>query len=248
MNQFDLSGRAAIVTGGAKGLGLAVAKRFLASGARVALWDHDAQALEQCELGSDQEVLRLGVDVSDVASVENAFEKTMAAFDQVDILVNSAGIAGPIENVWDYPIADWRQVIDVNLMGVYHCCRTVVPAMRAAGYGRIINVASIAGKEGNPLSSAYSVSKAGVIALTKSLGKELVSDGVLVNAVAPAAFATEMVRNTKKEHMEYMLSKIPLGRLGSPEEFGALVAWLASAESSFSTGAVFDISGGRATY
>ena len=251
MNQIDLGGRSAVVTGGAQGIGLAVAQRLIASGAKVCLWDRDAKLLDET-LAS---LLRGGasaagetVDVTDAAAVAAAAEGTSRQFGAIDILVNNAGIAGVNAPVTDYPVDEWRRVIDINLNGVFNCCHAVVPGMVAKGYGRIVNVASIAGKEGNPNAAAYSASKAGVIALTKSLGKELATTGVRVNCIAPAVIETEMLEQSTQAHIDYMVSKIPMGRLGQVDEVAALVCWLASAECSFSTGAVFDISGGRATY
>ena len=234
MNQIDLAGRTAIVTGAAQGIGRAIAERLAASGAVVWLWDHDAALLE--------ETVRALCDGAraDGASGDGARG--------VAVDVTDAGISGANATVEDYPVDEWRRVIDINLNGVFHCCRAVVPYMRAAGYGRIVNIASIAGKEGNPNASAYSASKAGVIALTKSLGKELAGLDIAVNAVTPAAARTAIFDQMTEEHIDYMLQKIPRGRFVTVDEIAGLVAWLASAENAFSTGAVFDISGGRATY
>ena len=248
MNQLDFKGRHAVVTGGAAGLGLAIAQRLVASGGRVTLWDRDADAAARAvrELGGGNGHVQ--VDVADEASVRAAVQATLAREPKIDALVNSAGITGPNTKVWDYPVDAWRQVIDVNLTGLFLCCREVVPAMRAANYGRIVNIASVAGKDGNPNASAYSASKAAVIALTKSLGKELADTEIRVNCVTPAAVKTAIFDQMTPEHIQFMLSKIPMGRFGTPEEVAALVAWLCTEECSFSTGAVFDLSGGRSTY
>ena len=248
MNQLDFSDRHAVVTGGAAGLGFAIAQRLVASGGRVTVWDRDEAAAARAarELGDAQGYAC--VDVADEASVRAALQATLARVPRVDALVNSAGITGPNTKVWDYPVDDWRQVLEVNLTGTFLCCREVVPAMRAAGYGRIVNIASVAGKDGNPNASAYSASKAGVIALTKSLGKELADTPVRVNCVTPAAVKTAIFDQMTPQHIAFMLSKIPMGRFGTPEEIAGLVGWLCTQECSFSTGAVFDLSGGRATY
>ncbi len=249
-NRINLSGRIAVVTGGGKGIGCGIAARLLESGATVVLWDIDPTALrraaaELAELGT---VLQVVVDVSRPGSVDVAARDTLDRAGVVDILVNNAGISGPNSRVWEYSVQDWRQVIDVNLIGTFHCCRALAPGMLEKGKGRIVNIASIAGKEGNPNASAYSASKAGIIALTKSLGKELAESEVLVNCVTPAAVETDLFRQMTPEHVEYMLSRIPMGRFGKIEEVAAMVAWLASDECSFTTGGVFDLSGGRATY
>jgi 2-dehydro-3-deoxy-L-rhamnonate dehydrogenase (NAD+) len=249
-NKIDLSGRFAVVTGGAQGIGRAVAERFLESGASVALWDRDAvlaqaAAAEMKSLGVARAVT---VDVTKLAEVERARDETLAAFKRIDILVNNAGIAGPNTTTWEYPPEAWSQVMAVNLDSQFYCCRTIVPTMIAQGYGRIVNVASIAGKEGNPNAPAYSASKAGVIALTKSLGKELAGYDIAVNCVTPAAAKTAIFDQMTQQHIDFMLSKIPRGRFVEVEEIASLVAFCASAECSFTTGAVFDISGGRATY
>jgi 2-dehydro-3-deoxy-L-rhamnonate dehydrogenase (NAD+) len=247
MNQLDLHGRNAVVTGGAAGIGLAVAKRLAASGARIALWDRDASALgaaqrEHAFAHTD------AVDVTDAASVDRATKSTVEMLGGIDVLVCSAGVAGANHMTWEYPLDEWRKVIDVNLHGVFHCNRAVVPVMQRRDYGRIVNIASIAGKEGNPTASAYSASKAAVIGLTKSLGKELAKTGIRVNCVTPAAVRTAIFDQITQQHIDFMLSKIPIGRFGTVEEIAGLVGWLASEECSFSTGAVFDLSGGRATY
>ncbi len=248
MNQLDFRDRHAIVTGGAAGLGLAIAQRLVASGGRVTLWDRDESAAARAarELGPGNG--HVGMDVADEASVRAALQSTLVRQPRIHALVNSAGITGPNTRVWDYPVDAWKQVIDVNLTGLFLCCREVVPVMRAAGDGRIVNIASVAGKDGNPNASAYSASKAGVIALTKSLGKELADTGVRVNCVTPAAVKTAIFDQMTPEHIQFMLSKIPMGRFGTPEEIAALVAWLCTDECSFSTGAVFDLSGGRSSY
>ncbi|MGQ2980790.1 MAG: SDR family NAD(P)-dependent oxidoreductase [Polaromonas sp.] len=248
MNQLDLAGRHAVITGGAAGLGLAITQRLLASGAGITLWDRDAQALSRAagELGAG--VHTVTVDVTDHASVVRAVQETAARAPVIDVLVNSAGVTGPNVKVWDYPPDAWQQVMQVNLNGLFHCCREIVPLMRVRNYGRIVNIASVAGKDGNPNASAYSASKAAVIALTKSLGKELADTGVRVNCVTPAAVKTAIFDQMSAEHIAFMLSKIPMGRFGTPEEVAAMVGWLCTEECSFSTGAVFDLSGGRSTY
>ncbi len=250
MNRIDLQGRRAVITGGAQGIGRAVAERCLESGASVALWDLDGDLLAETarDLGSLGRVHGVLADITVPEAVEAALADTVSELGEIDILVNNAGIAGPAVKVWDYPIEAWRQVIDLDLTAVFLCCRAVVPGMRARGYGRIVNIASIAGKEGNPNASAYSAAKAGVIALTKSLGKELADQDIAVNCVTPAAAKTRIFEQITQEHIDYMLSKIPRGRFVTVEEVAALVAWLASADCSFTTGGVFDISGGRATY
>ena len=250
MNQIDLAGRAAVVTGAAQGIGRAIAERFLASGARVAIWDRDRALTAEtaAALAGQGEVLAVAADVTAEAEVARALAETRAAFGGVHILVNNAGIAGANKPVWQYDPAEWRRVLEIDLTGVFLCCRAVVPVMRDAGHGRIVNIASIAGKEGNPNAAAYSAAKAGVIALTKSLAKEVVEGDIRVNCVTPAAARTAIFDQMSQSHIDYMQSKIPLGRFVETAEIAALVAWLASAECSFTTGAVFDISGGRATY
>jgi 2-dehydro-3-deoxy-L-rhamnonate dehydrogenase (NAD+) len=250
MNTIDLNGRTAIVTGAARGIGLATAQRLLTSGAAVALWDVDAGALDQAigALKQHGRVHAAAVDVTDEASIAVAADALIRDAGKIDILVNNAGITGGNAASWQLAPAVWRRVIEVNLIGPYLVCRAVVPHMIAAGYGRIVNIASIAGKDGNPNASHYSASKAGLIGLTKSLGKELATTGVLANCIAPAAAETEMFEQMSKEHIDYMLSKIPMNRFVAVDEIAAMVAWLSSEECSFSTGAVFDISGGRATY
>ena len=250
MNDIDLQGKTAVITGGARGIGLAVAERFLKSGARCSLWDIDSAALSEAEaaLGKGDSVHCAKVDMTSADEVQAAADATLQHFGKIDILVNNAGIAGVSKTLWECTTEEWMRVININLMGVFLCCKAVVPSMLKQGYGRIVNIASIAGKEGNPKASHYSAAKAGVIALTKSLGKELSQAGILVNSVTPAAVETDILKQLPPEHVAYMLSKIPMGRLGQKEEVAALVAWLSSAECSFSTGAVFDLSGGRATY
>ena len=248
MNQLDLQSRHAVITGGGAGLGLAIAQRMLASGASVTLWDRDAAALARAvsELGAGVDTVQVSVDV--LESVTAAVQQTLSRHPAVDALVNCAGITGPNTKLWDYPADDWARVMQVNLNGLFYCCRELVPHMRARNYGRIVNLASVAGKDGNPNASAYSASKAGVIALTKSLGKELADTGVRVNCVTPAAVKTAMFDQMTPEHIQFMLSKIPMGRFGEPDEVAAMVTWLCTEECSFSTGAVFDLSGGRSTY
>jgi 2-dehydro-3-deoxy-L-rhamnonate dehydrogenase (NAD+) len=245
MNQLDLQGRHAVITGGATGLGFAIAQRMIASGARVTLWDRDEAGLARAAQALGVAAQGVVVDVSRHDSVVQAVAATQRP---VDALVNSAGITGPNTRVWDYPVDAWRQVFDVNVHGLFLCCREIVPLMREAGYGRIVNIASVAGKDGNPNASAYSASKAAVIALTKSLGKELADTGIRVNCVTPAAVKTAIFDQMTPEHIAFMLSKIPMGRFGTPDEVAAMVAWLCTEDCSFSTGAVFDLSGGRSTY
>ena len=251
MNRIDLDGKVAIVTGGARGIGRAIGERLSASGARVAIWDIDAAAAKAtaAEIAG---ATAFTANVTDPASIAAALAATETQIGPPDILINNAGITGPNHPLDQYPIDDWRQVIEIDLMGVFYCCRAVVPGMRRRaeghGWGRIVNIASIAGKEGNPNASAYSAAKAGVIGLTKSLGKELAETGIRVNAVAPAAAKTDIFNQMTPAQIDYMLSKIPMGRFVQVEEIAGLVAWLCSDECSFATGAVFDISGGRATY
>ena len=248
MNQLDFNGRVAIVTGGAMGIGLAVAQRLVASGGRVSLWDRDGEALEKAKsvLGSATDV-RV-VDVTNADLVEATAREAASTLGRIDALVCSAGITGPNTTTWDYPVDAWRQVIEVNVNGVFYCNRAVVPIMLKIDYGRIVNIASVAGKEGNPNAPAYSTSKAAVIGLTKSIGKELAKSGIRVNCVTPAAVKTAIFDQMTQAHIEFMLSKIPMARFGAVEEIAALVAWLCTEDCSFSTGAVFDLSGGRATY
>jgi 3-oxoacyl-[acyl-carrier protein] reductase len=246
MNRLDLDGRHAVVTGGASGIGLAIAQRLIASGASVTIWDVDAKAGEK--VAAELHGHFVATDVSEFGAVARAVEVTMRHASAIDVLINNAGITGPNVKLWEYPLDGWRDVFRINLDGVFHCCRAVVPHMRARNYGRIINIASVAGKDGNPNASAYSASKAAVIALTKSLGKELADTGIRVNCITPAAVRTPLFAQMTQSHIDYMLSKIPMGRFGEPDEIAALAAWLATEECSFSTGAVFDLSGGRSTY
>jgi NAD(P)-dependent dehydrogenase (short-subunit alcohol dehydrogenase family) len=248
MNELDFNGRTAVITGGAAGIGLAVAQRLVASGGRVSLWDRDASALDKARAALGHETETQIVDVADPAGVAAAAQATAMALGRIDALVCSAGITGPNTTTWDYPVDAWRQVMTVNVDGVFLCNRAVVPLMAARDYGRIVNIASVAGKEGNPNASAYSASKAAVIGLTKSLGKELARSGIRVNCVTPAAVRTAIFDQMTPAHIDFMLSKIPIGRFGEVEEIAALVAWLCTEECSFSTGAAFDLSGGRATY
>ena len=248
--KFDLTGRIAVVTGGAQGIGRAVVERFLDSGAAVAIWDRDKPLAEKtiAALKDRGAVHAFGVDVTKLADVERARDETVAALKRIDILVNNAGIAGPIAKTWEFPPDAWAQVMAVNVDGPFHCCRAIAPGMIAQNYGRIVNVASIAGKEGNPNASAYSVSKAGVIALTKSLGKELAEYDIAVNCITPAAAKTAIFDQMAQEHIDFMLSKIPRNRFVTVDEVAAVITFCASSDCSFTTGAVFDVSGGRATY
>lgn len=247
MSTITMSGHGAIITGGARGIGYGIAKRLTASGASVILWDIDEKALSLA--GRELGVSYLQVDVSDGQAVTDAAKRSAEVLGgEIDILVNSAGITGPNVPTWEYEPASWRQVMAVNLDGTFHCNRSVIPYMVKKGYGRVVNIASVAGKEGNPNASAYSASKAGVIALTKSLGKELAKTKVTVNCITPAAVRTDIFDQMAQTHIEYMLSKIPMGRFGTVDEIAALAVWLCSDECAFSTGAVFDASGGRATY
>ena len=250
MNRIDLEGRRAVVTGAAQGIGRAIASRLLRSGAAVALWDCDADALSRTaeELAEEGRVASAVVDVTEYPEVERAVRETNAALGGIDILVPNAGIAGPTMPLWEYPLDAWRKVIDIDLTGVFHTLRAVVPQLVEQNYGRICTTASIAGKEGNPNAAAYSAAKAGVIALTKSLGKELASHDISVACITPAAARTRIFDQMSPEHVDYMLSKIPRGRFVELEEIAAMVAWIVSEENSFTTGAVFDLSGGRATY
>nr|WP_047577053.1 SDR family NAD(P)-dependent oxidoreductase [Methylobacterium sp. ZNC0032] len=250
MNQIDLKKRVAIVTGGAQGIGRAVAERFAQSGATVAIWDVDAALAAKAanEIGHGAIGVGVGVDVTDAEAVQKASDALEARHGSIDILVTSAGIAGPNHKTWEYPLEDWTRVMKLNVDGTLHCCRSVIPGMVKRNYGRIVLVASIAGKEGNPNASAYSASKAAVIALTKSLGKELADKDIAVNCITPAAARTRIFDQMSEEHIGYMLAKIPRGRFLLPDEVAAMVAFLASAENSFTTAGVFDLSGGRATY
>jgi 2-dehydro-3-deoxy-L-rhamnonate dehydrogenase (NAD+) len=247
-NKIDLNGRTAVVTGGAQGFGRAITERFVESGAKVAIWDHDQPLAEKTAGNIGNAVSSFKVDVSDPAAVEQARDATLKAFGKIDILVNNAGIAGVNRTVWETDFEEWRKVMRINLDGPFICCKAIVPTMIARKYGRIVNIASIAGKEGNPNAAHYSASKAGLIALSKSLGKELAAHDILVNAVTPAAAKTAIFDQMTQQHIDFMLSKIPKNRFVLVEELAAMVAWLSSEDCSFSTGAVFDISGGRATY
>ena len=242
------AGQVAVVTGGVSGIGFAVAQRLVAEGARLAVWDVNAAALADASAWLGTQVHTVALDLTDAGAVQAAADATMAALGRIDILVASAGITGPVGPAWEYPVDAWKRVIDVNVNGVYYSNRAVVPHMMTNNYGRIVNIASVAGKEGNPNASAYSTSKAAVIGLTKSLGKELAKTGIRANCVTPAAVRTPIFDQMTQEHIDFMLSKIPIGRFGTVDEVAALICWLASAEASFSTAAVFDISGGRATY
>ena len=246
MNNIDLKDRVAIVTGGAQGFGLAIVEKFLESYAKVIIWDRDKEVMDT--LNFNKKVSLVEVDVTNFDSVEEATKKSLEIYGQIDILINNAGIAGPSHKTWDYPLKDWQAVIDIDLTGVFYCCKSIVPHMIKRNYGRIVNIASIAGKEGNPNAMPYSAAKAGVIALTKSLGKELADKDIAVNCVTPAAAKTRIFDQISQEHIDYMLSKIPRNRFAKVEELGSLVSWMASEENSFTTGAVFDLSGGRATY
>ena len=250
MNQIDLNHRHAVITGGAQGIGLSIAIRLLASGASVSLWDRDPEALNTArnQLAQRGTVSAETVDVSDAESVTAAATATAKKHGKIDILIANAGIAGPNHTSWEYPLDEWKQVIDINLNGVFLCCRAIVPYMLRQNYGRIVNVASIAGKEGNANASAYSASKAGVIAFTKSLGKETATSNIAVNCITPAAARTRIFDQMTQEHIDFMLSRIPRGRFLEVDEVSAMVAWLVSEENTFTTAAVFDLSGGRATY
>jgi 3-oxoacyl-[acyl-carrier protein] reductase len=248
VNKIDLAGRFAVVTGGAQGFGKAMVERFVQSGAKVAIWDRDVAFAEKTAKALGDDVTAIACDVGDPASVAAARERTLERFGRIDILINNAGIAGAIAKTWETDVDDWRQVMRINLDGPFICSRAVVPLMITQNYGRIVNIASIAGKEGNPNAAHYSASKAGVIALTKSLGKELAGYDIAVNAVTPAAAKTAIFDQITQAHIDFMLSKIPRNRFVLVEELAAMVAWMVSKENSFTTGAVFDLSGGRATY
>jgi 2-dehydro-3-deoxy-L-rhamnonate dehydrogenase (NAD+) len=250
MNQIDLAGKNAIVTGGARGIGYAIAERLLKSGAKVALWDMDGDALAQAvkELSTLGKVVFEKMDMTNEAQVDAALAATEKQIGAVDILVNNAGIAGPTVKLWEYSPADFRKVVEIDLIGPFLCCRAVVPGMMKRGYGRIVNIASIAGKEGNANASAYSAAKAGVIGMTKSLGKELATHGIMVNCITPAAAKTDIFKQISQQHIDFMLSKIPMGRFVDVNEIAAMAAWLSSGDCSFTTGGVFDITGGRAVY
>jgi NAD(P)-dependent dehydrogenase (short-subunit alcohol dehydrogenase family) len=248
MNKIDLNGRCAVVTGGAQGFGRAIAERFVSSGAKVAIWDHDQPLAEKTAKEIGAGITAFKVDVSDPATVEKTRDETLKALGKIDIFVNNAGIASVNKTVWETDFEEWRKVLRINLDGPFICCKAIAPVMIRQNYGRIVNIASIAGKEGNPNAAHYSASKAGLIALTKSLGKELAAYNIMVNAVTPAAAKTAIFDQMTEQHINFMLSKIPKNRFVLVEELAALVAWLSSEDCSFSTGAVFDISGGRATY
>jgi len=250
MNLYDFKDRVAIVTGGAQGIGLAVVQRLTQSGAKVAIWDRDAAVLERAvdELAQPRAVLGVEADIGDLGSVETGVARTLEHFGKIDILVNNAALVGPNMPTWEYPPEAFAEVVHVGLLGTFHCCRAVVPHMRERNYGRIVNLSSVAGKEGNPNAVAYSSVKAGVIALTKSLGKELAATNIAVNCVTPAVAKTPGAMMQTQEHIAYMLSKIPRGRMLELEEAASMICWLATEENSFTTGAVFDLSGGRATY
>lgn len=241
-------GRVAVVTGGASGIGFGAAARLLREGARVAIWDHNAKALAGLDEKFGTHVHTEQVDLSNPDAVKAAADNTFKAMGRIDILVNSAGIAGPNHMVWEFPIADWKQIMDVNVNGTFYCCRFVVPHMMANDYGRIVNISSVAGKEGNPTASAYSASKAAVIGLTKSLGKELAKTNIRVNAITPATVDTPILQQVSQAHIDYMLGKIPMGRFGTVDENAAMICFAASEECSFTTASVFDTSGGRTTY
>ncbi len=250
MNKIDLQNRRAVVTGGAQGIGLAIAERFLASGSSVCLWDRDEPLVRKTAstLASKGNVEAVVMDVTDLDSVRNAVRKTYDALGGIDLLICNAGIAGPSGKLWEYPPEEWQKVIDIDLTGVFNCLHVVTPLMIEQKYGRIVNVASVAGKDGNPNAGPYSAAKAGVIALTKSLGKELAEYDIAVNCITPAAAKTQIFEQMSEEHIQYMLSKIPRNRFLKVEEAASMVAWLCSAENSFTTGGVFDLSGGRSTY
>ena len=246
MNQIDLKNKVAIITGGAQGFGYSMVERFSKSGANVVIWDKDEELLKSLNLSEN--VSYEIVDVTSYDSVQNSTNTTLDKNKKIDILINNAGIAGPSFKTWEYPLDQWQNVIDIDLTGLFYCCRSVVPHMIKANYGRIVNIASIAGKEGNPNAMPYSAAKAGVIALTKSLGKELADKNIAVNCVTPAAAKTRIFDQISQEHIDYMLSKIPRNRFLKVQELASMVAWLVSEENSYTTSAVFDLSGGRATY
>ena len=250
MNQIDLNNRKAVVTGGAQGIGLAIAERLLDSGASVSIWDRDESLLKETSvsLSSKGRVEPVAMDVTDLESVKNAAKSTEELLGAIEIMVCNAGIAGPTAKTWEYPPEEWQQVIDIALTGVFNCLHVVSPMMIYQNYGRIVNVASVAGKDGNPNAAPYSAAKAGVIALTKSLGKELSGYDIAVNCITPAAAKTRIFDQISEDHIKYMLSKIPRNRFLKVEEASSMVAWLCSEENSFTTGSVFDLSGGRATY
>ena len=246
MNQIDLNNKTAVITGGAQGFGYSMVERFSQSGAKVVIWDKDQELIDSLDL--PENVSTVQTDVTSYDSIEKSVQETIDKNSTIDILVNNAGIAGPSFKTWEYPIDQWQNVVDIDLTGVFYCCRAVAPHMIKNNYGRIVNVASIAGKEGNPNAMPYSAAKAGVIALTKSLGKELSDKNIAVNCVTPAAAKTRIFDQISQEHIDYMLSKIPRGRFLKVDELASMVSWLVSEENSYTTGAVFDLSGGRATY
>ena len=246
MNQIDLKNKVAIITGGAQGFGYSMVERFSKSGAKVVIWDKDEELLKSLTL--PENVNYELVDITSYDSVQKSTIATLEKNNKIDILINNAGIAGPSFKTWEYPIDQWQNVIDIDLTGLFYCCKSIVPHMIKANYGRIVNIASIAGKEGNPNAMPYSAAKAGVIALTKSLGKELADKNIAVNCVTPAAAKTRIFDQISQEHIDYMLSKIPRGRFIKVDELASMVSWLVSEENSYTTGAVFDLSGGRATY
>ncbi len=250
MNQLDMKGRGAVVTGGGSGIGLAIAQRFAKSGASVAIWDTNPETMATAAktLTGAPKVHTAKVDVTKIGEIEAALKSTLQVIGKVDALVNSAGVAGKSAMTWEYPVEEWIRVHDINLHGTFYCCRTVVPHMMSNNYGRIVNIASVAGKEGNPTASAYSSSKAAVIGLTKSLGKELAKNNITVNCVTPAAVRTPIFEQVPQSHIDYMLAKIPMGRFGLTEEIAAAVCWLCSEDCSFTTASTLDLSGGRATY
>ena len=245
MNKIDLNNRTAIVTGGVQGFGLAVVKRFIDSGAKVVIWDRDQKLLDDLNIDN---TIKINIDISNFDNVSSGFKSTLERVDKVDILVNNAGIAGPTVKSWEYPNDDWQKIMDINLTGTFNCCKVIVPHMIKNNYGRIVNVASIAGKEGNPNAMPYSASKAGVIALTKSLGKELADKNIAVNCITPAAAKTRIFDQISQEHIDYMLSKIPRNRFVLVDELASMVSWMASEENSYTTGSAFDLSGGRASF
>ena len=246
MNQINLNNKTAVITGGAQGFGYSMVERFSQSGAKVVIWDKDKELIDSLDLPDN--VSAVQTDVTSYDSVEISVKETLNKNNSIDILVNNAGIAGPSFKTWEYPIDQWQNVVDIDLTGVFYCCRAITPHMIKNDYGRIVNIASIAGKEGNPNAMPYSAAKAGVIALTKSLGKELSDKNIAVNCVTPAAAKTRIFDQISQEHIDYMLSKIPRGRFLKVDELASMVSWLVSEENSYTTGAVFDLSGGRATY
>ena len=245
MNKIDLNNRTAVVTGGVQGFGLAVVERFIDSGAKVVIWDRDQKLLDDLNIDN---TIKINIDISNFDNVSSGFKLTLERVEKVDILVNNAGIAGPTVKSWEYPNDDWQKIMDINLTGTFNCCKVIVPHMIKNNYGRIINVASIAGKEGNPNAMPYSASKAGVIALTKSLGKELADKNIAVNCITPAAAKTRIFDQISQEHIDYMLSKIPRNRFVLVDELASMVSWMASEENSYTTGSAFDLSGGRASF